>query len=319
MSYTIGKVGNFFQENNEMITIAINVNDLINNHEICYYDSDLNRDDEDQGYQREPKLPRLSKIAKSLERTINNDTFLPIPTAITLSDRGVNYKFSDGKLDITKGKFKLIDGQHRILAYQKAIEELGCEALKAHYLPCTVILIEKLDHLSDLEKKEIELKHFITINGEAKAVPVDLGNGLLVDLYQSGALKSDEYDDVKIMSTQLAMMLNDECGPWMNKIIMPNKSTYKKSEWNANPKLKRDEIDAIKNYQNGVRKKLKENKDKELETLGEVEVIKSIVNSNPTTGGPAINIGGYVAGGVYKLYKKFKFGGADTSAPGSDD
>jgi len=238
MSHTIGKVGNFFQEQNEMITIAINVNDLINNHKICYYNSDLNRDDEDQGYQREPKAPRLSKIAKSLERTVNNDTFLPIPTAITLSDRGVNYKFTDGKLDIIDGKFKLIDGQHRILAYQRAIEELGCDSLKTHYLPCTIILIEKQDHLTELQKKEIELKHFITINGEAKAVPVDLGNGLLVDLYQSGALKSDEFDDVKIMSTQLMMMLNDESGPWMDKVIMPNKSAYKKSEWNVDPKLK---------------------------------------------------------------------------------
>ncbi len=155
MSYTIGKVGNFFQEQNEMITIAINVNDLINNHKICYYNSDLNRDDEDQGYQREPKAPRLSKIAKSLERTVNNDTFLPIPTAITLSDRGVNYKFTDGKLDIVDGKFKLIDGQHRILAYQRAIEELGCESLKTHYLPCTIILIEKQDHLTELQKKKL--------------------------------------------------------------------------------------------------------------------------------------------------------------------
>lgn len=238
MSHTIGKVGNFFQEKNEMITIAINVNDLINNHEICYYDDDLNSDHVDQGYQRKPGLPRVSKIAKSIERTINNDTFLPIPTSITLSDRGVNYKFKDGKLDIIDGKFKLIDGQHRILAYQKAIEDLGCENLKTHYLPCTLILIEKLDHLSDLEKKELELKHFNTINGEAKSVPVDLGNALLVNLYQAGALKSDEYDDSKIMSMELVMKLNDESGPWMSKIIMPNKAAYKSSEWKADPKLK---------------------------------------------------------------------------------
>jgi hypothetical protein len=106
---------------------------------------------------------------------------------------------------------------------------------------------------------------------------------------------------------------------WTTTISGIMRTTLSQLIINANPKLKRDEIDAIKNYQNGVRKKLKQNKDKELETLGEVEVIKSIVNSNPTTGGVGRNISDKVAGGVYKLYKKFKFGGADTSAPGSDD
>jgi len=238
MSYQIGKTGNFFQENNEMITLAINVNDLIHNHEICYYDAGLNQDHHDQGYQRKPGLPRISKIANSLERTIASDNFLPIPTSITLSDRGVNYKFTDGKLDIVDGKFKLIDGQHRILAYKKAIEDLGCESLKTHYLPCTIILIEKLDHLSDLQKKELELKHFNTINGEAKSVPVDLGTALLVNLYQAGALKSDEYDDSRIMSMEVVIKLNDESGPWVNKILMPNNSAYKISEWKSDPKLK---------------------------------------------------------------------------------
>tara|TARA_B100001248_G_C27365124_1_gene448567 strand:+ start:423 stop:1631 length:1209 start_codon:yes stop_codon:yes gene_type:complete len=238
MKSKLGKVGNFFQENNEMITIAIQVNDLLHNHEICYYNSELNQDDPDQGYQRKPGLPRISKIAKSIERTVNNDTFLPIPTAIVLSDRGVNYKFNNGQLDIIDGSFKLIDGQHRILAYKKAIEDLNCESLKAHYLPCTIIKIEQNKDLNNLEKKELELKHFNTINGEAKSVPVDLGNALLVNLYQAGALKSDEYDDSKIMSMELVMKLNDESGPWMNKVIMPNHQTYKRADWSSDPKLK---------------------------------------------------------------------------------
>ena len=238
MSSKIGKVGNFFQENNEMITVAIHVNDLLRHHEICYYNAELNQDSPDQGYQRKPGLPRISKIAKSIERTVNNDTFLPIPTAVVLSDRGVNYKFNNGELDIIDGKFKLIDGQHRILAYKRAIEELGCESLSTHYLPCTIIRLEQNEHLDDLQKKEIELKHFNTINGEAKSVPVDLGNALLVNLYQAGALKSDDYDDSKIMAMELVMKLNDESGPWMNKIIMPNHTAYKSTEWKADPKLK---------------------------------------------------------------------------------
>lgn len=234
----IGKVGNFYQENNEMITIAIQVNDLLHNHDICYYDATLNQDDPDQGYQRMPGKPRISKIAKSIERTVNNDTFLPIPTAIVLSDRGVNYKFNKGELDIIDGKFKLIDGQHRILAYKKAIEELGCNSLKTHYLPCTIVRLEHNEHLDDLQKKELELKHFNTINGEAKSVPVDLGNALLVNLYQAGALKSDDYDDTRIMSMELVMKLNDESGSWMNKVIMPNHTAYKSSEWKADSTLK---------------------------------------------------------------------------------
>ena len=238
MGSKIGKVGNFYQENNEMITVAIQVNDLLHNHEICYYNSELNQDSPDQGYQRKPGLPRVSKLAKSIERTVNNDTFLPIPTAIVLSDRGVNYKFNNGELDVIDGKFKLIDGQHRILAYKRAIEKLNCENLKTHYLPCTVIRLEQNEHMNDLQKKELELKHFNTINGEAKSVPVDLGNALLVNLYQAGALKSDEYDDTKIMSMELVMKLNDECGSWMNKIIMPNHTAYKISEWKADPTLK---------------------------------------------------------------------------------
>ena len=221
----IGKAGNFFQEDCEMIAVAIQINDLLANHEVCYYDAGLNQDDEDQGYQRQPGLPRVTKIAKKLERSLVSDSFLPIPTSVILSDRGVKYKHNDGRLDIIDGKFKLIDGQHRLLAYKKAIDEYEVDALNTHYLSCVIIKIEdygKKNKLTELQKKEIELKHFNTINGEAKAVPVDLGNALLVNLYQSGALKSDEYDDSKVMSMELVMKLNDESGPWQGKILMTN-------------------------------------------------------------------------------------------------
>lgn len=230
----IGKAGNFFQEDCEMIAVAIQINDLLANHEVCYYDAGLNQDDEDQGYQRQPGLPRVTKIAKKLERSLVSDSFLPIPTSVILSDRGVKYKHNDGRLDIIDGKFKLIDGQHRLLAYKKAIDEYEVDALNTHYLSCVIIKIEdygKKNKLTELQKKEIELKHFNTINGEAKAVPVDLGNALLVNLYQSGALKSDEYDDSKVMSMELVMKLNDESGPWQGKILMPNEKAYPAKVW----------------------------------------------------------------------------------------
>ena len=40
------------------------------------------------------------------------------------------------------------------------------------------------------------------------------------------------------MAMELVMKLNDESGPWMNKVIMPNHTSYKRTEWNADPTLK---------------------------------------------------------------------------------
>ena len=237
----IGKVGNFFQGPYEMITIAVQVNDLIHNHEILYYQNELDDEDPNQGYQREPKQPRIKRFAAKIERTVNSKNFIPMPTALILSDRDVNYKFSNGSVDIIDGKFKLIDGQHRVLAYKRAIEELKCDSLKTHYIPCTILKINDLK-MTDKEKFELEVKEFITINGEAKSVPVNLGTELLVQLYQGGRLKNDEFNDVKIMAAQLVKRLNEECKPWKDKLIVANQSTYKKKDWGINNEFKHKRV-----------------------------------------------------------------------------
>lgn len=240
MSYDIGILGNYFQDEHEMITVAIQVGDLINKelYQIDYYTADLNQDHPDQGYQRRPQPARVSSIAKDIVKKRINGTFLPMPTSLILSDRGVNYKFNNGKLTVIDGKFKLIDGQHRVLAYKKALEEFDeTEDLASHYFSCTIIKVEDQD-LSDLEKKEIELKHFNNINGKAKPVPVDLGNALLFNLYKSGALKNDEFDFKKIMAIDAATALNDSSGPWMFKLQMPNEKKYTKKEIQDDPQRK---------------------------------------------------------------------------------
>ena len=93
-----------------MITVAIQVGDLINKelYQIDYYTADLNQDHPDQGYQRRPQPARVSSIAKDIVKKRINGTFLPMPTSLILSDRGVNYKFNNGKLTVIDGKFKFI-------------------------------------------------------------------------------------------------------------------------------------------------------------------------------------------------------------------
>ena len=91
-SRVIGRgMTNLLQENSEMLTGSMQVAELNHSTEIKYYNFSETESTQ-QGYQRPLAKTRINKMSNGFEQSIQNGSFLPIPTSIVLSDRGVNYK-----------------------------------------------------------------------------------------------------------------------------------------------------------------------------------------------------------------------------------
>ena len=155
ISRKIGRgMTNLFQENFEMITGSMQVSEIAVSTTIEYYQKD--QDESDQGYQRPLNQRRIQSMANSFERDIKNGSFLPIPTAIILSDRGVNYKVNNGEIDLIDGEFKIIDGQHRSKSFSEVVSKFKDELpdFATNRLPIVIIKIED-PKKSENEKKRI--------------------------------------------------------------------------------------------------------------------------------------------------------------------
>ena len=239
ISRKIGRgMTNLFQENFEMITGSMQVSEIAVSTTIEYYQKDL--DESDQGYQRPLNQRRIQSMANSFERDIKNGSFLPIPTAIILSDRGVNYKVNNGEIDLIDGEFKIIDGQHRSKSFSEVVSKFKDELpdFATNRLPVVIIKIED-PNKSENEKKDLEMKIFKTINETAKRVPVDLALHLLTwrkDTLGSG-LSNTITEDNRIICNKVINRLNEKCKTWKDVFLMPADVKYSRQEIANNPKL----------------------------------------------------------------------------------
>jgi len=236
VSRKIGRgMTNILQENFEMITGSMQVGEISTSTTIEYYQKDLS--ESDQGYQRPLNSRRIQSMANSFERDIKNGNFLPIPTAIILSDRGVNYKTSNGEIDLIDGEFKIIDGQHRSKSFSEVVTKFKDELpnFSTNHLPVVIIKIED-PNKTENEKKDLEMKIFKTINETAKRVPVDLALHLLTwrkDTFGSG-LANTVTEENRIICNKVVNRLNDRCKTWKDVILMPADDKYSRADINSN-------------------------------------------------------------------------------------
>ena len=225
-----------FKQNGTTMTITkMTGNQLLNYTTVEPFNSDLEYTDENQGYQRPLGVARAKKLGNFLHKKITEhkenpkNKVFPMPTAILLSDRGVNVSYGENSMEFdTNAQFKIADGQTRIAGIRHAIEEKGNEDLGNFEF--SVIILRNLE-------KEEEMEQFRVVNGEAKSVNTALVNTMLVRIQM---MKGIEHIDEKIRWKVIAQktlenLNNTENGVWFDKIIMPDKSKYSRQEVNENP------------------------------------------------------------------------------------
>jgi DGQHR domain-containing protein len=141
---------------------------LLGRYEIPYYNYTTKR-----GYQRQPALSRVSAFATEIKKGR-----VDFPTAILLNLRSKHAlsALTSGKLKLTEiggsGKvtaFYVVDGQHRLLALGKAVED-GHRHLLDLPIPFTCMV--------GADENE-EMEQFYQVNSNAKAVRTDLAYALL--------------------------------------------------------------------------------------------------------------------------------------------
>ncbi len=142
---------------------------LLENFEIPYYNHTTKR-----GYQRQPQAARINQLASELRRDR-----VDLPTAILLNvrSRAAMTAIANGKLNLMTllsssgmgGKFYVVDGQHRILAFERAVED-GWFVGRDFLIPFTCMLGADEDE---------EMAQFYIVNSTSKAVRTDLAYALI--------------------------------------------------------------------------------------------------------------------------------------------
>lgn len=139
---------------------------LLENYEIPYYNHTTRR-----GYQRLPQPSRINQLAGEIRKDR-----VDLPTAVLLNVRSKTAlkAFTDNHLDVGEfvsngGRFHVVDGQHRVLGFEKAVED-GWLRGRDHLVPFTCMLGADEDE---------EMAQFYIVNSTAKAVRTDLAYALI--------------------------------------------------------------------------------------------------------------------------------------------
>ena len=170
------------------------------------------------GYQRRPNSTRVSQLANEIR-----EGKVDLPTAILLSVREpVPKGFISGSSDLVKMDFStlspnsmfVVDGQHRILAIQKALSEMDSSPNIKIPFVCLV----------GADEAE-ELKQFYVVNKNAKSVATDLAYNLISERAKS---EPGLYDDLVRKNQAWQVVANDIVEElarreiWKDLIQMPN-------------------------------------------------------------------------------------------------
>jgi DGQHR domain-containing protein len=139
---------------------------LLENYEIPYYNHTTKR-----GYQRVPQPSRINQLASEIRKDR-----VDLPTAVLLNVRSKpalkafgNRSLNVGEFLSNGGRFHVVDGQHRVLGFEKAVED-GWIKGRDYLVPFTCMLGADEDE---------EMAQFYVVNSTAKAVRTDLAYALI--------------------------------------------------------------------------------------------------------------------------------------------
>ncbi len=201
------------------------------------YDHSKSFDDPNQGYQRPAETPRIKKFANWLRSESEDGGNVRMPTAILLSSRNTDLVLTpNGTITLKESnKLPLIDGQHRERGFRYAMDNKGMTQFSDFEIP--IVIMEHIDKIG-------EMKQFRTVNGEQKSVRTDLVNMILTQLVErQGEESIKESDQWKVVASHVVKRLNeDPDGPWYDRIVMPDQSSYSKEQQEDDPGLRHRRI-----------------------------------------------------------------------------
>ena len=224
----------FNQNGSKLSIITLNAEDLIEYTKVDHFNSSASLVDEEQGYQRTPGNRRVVKFGNFLDKKASKKENFPMPTAILLSDRDCDLEIGDNYITFpTDTKFNIIDGQHRKLALEHAINKK--KNLDIRNYEYAAVLMHDMDKLQ-------EMKQFQVVNGEAKSVNTALVNMILTQLHL-GNEEIDPKNIWKVIAVKTIKRLNeDKDSPWFQRVTMPDQKRYKSKEWKSNPEKEHHRI-----------------------------------------------------------------------------
>lgn len=179
---------------------------------IPYYDTRTKK-----GYQRPPQDARINQLASDLR---NDRTDLPTAVLLNIRHKDSPELVSGGKLKVdgikTALKFHVVDGQHRLLALQKLMQEDADRW--AHFDIPFVCLLGATE--------EEEMNQFYIVNSTAKSVKTDLALALLRRRTESDA---DVYEALQERGRawqsdgqHVVERLANESSIWRGRIRLPS-------------------------------------------------------------------------------------------------
>lgn len=170
-----------------------------------------------QGYQRQPQEVRINSLAADLRR---GRTDLPTAVLLNLRDYSVKSALDHNSLRLVHAgkpvQFHVVDGQHRILALQKLIEE-DAERWSQFLVPFVCFLAA--------DARE-EMKQFYIVNSTAKSVKTDLALTLLrtrseedPEVYEALTERGKQW---QVDGQTIVERLASESRIWKNRIRLPS-------------------------------------------------------------------------------------------------
>ena len=173
-----------------------------------------------KGYQRQPQEPRINSLASDLRKDRTD-----LPTAVLLNIRnrdakaaleGDNLQLGSYLAAAEPVKFYVVDGQHRVLALQKLMEE-DPERWSHFMIPFVCLLGASEDQ---------EMEQFYIVNSTAKSVKTDLALALLRrraenddDVYEALQEKGKEW---QVIGQSLVERMAVESQIWRNRVRTPS-------------------------------------------------------------------------------------------------
>jgi len=185
------------------------------NFSVPYYDTRTKK-----GYQRQPQDSRINQLASDLRK---DRADLPTAVLLNIRNREARQAINNDTLDLRQltdlanaTKFYVVDGQHRVLALEKLIQE-DAERWSHFVLPFVCLLGAT---------EEEEMEQFYIVNSTAKSVKTDLALALLrrrsekdAEVYEALQERGREW---QVHGQQIVERLAQESPIWKQRIRLPS-------------------------------------------------------------------------------------------------
>ncbi len=173
-----------------------------------------------RGYQRLPQEARINELATDLRK---GRVDLPTSVLLNIRNRDARRAYKEGMLNLVPfgdavskpsydPKFYVVDGQHRILALKKLIEEFEEDRWSKFMIPFTCMLGAT---------EEEEMDQFYIVNSKAKSVRTDLAYELLSQRAQDPEVMEalvERGQDWQVHATNVVKQLNEFSPVWRGRI-----------------------------------------------------------------------------------------------------